>query len=71
MDQELPRCYLMDTSCQQYHGSVCAEYIGSNYIYISQGLGHNYIETSAISSRTTSVSPITRWRGSTHSSRSR
>ena len=36
MDQELLRCYLMDTSCQQYHGSVCAEYIGSS---------HNCIET--------------------------
>ena len=31
--------------CQQYHGSVCKEYIGSNYIYISQGLSHDYIET--------------------------
>ena len=24
---------------------MCAEYIGSNYIYISQGLSHDYIET--------------------------
>ncbi len=30
--------------CQQYHGTVCAEYIGSNYIYISEGLSHEYIE---------------------------
>ena len=30
--------------CQQYHGTVCSEYIGSNYIYISEGLSHEYIE---------------------------
>ena len=30
--------------CQQYHGSVCKDYIGDNYIYISEGLSHEYIE---------------------------
>ena len=30
--------------CQQYHGTVCSKYIGSNYIYISEGLSHEYIE---------------------------
>ena len=30
--------------CQQYHGSVCSKYIGNNYIYISEGLSHEYIE---------------------------
>jgi len=30
--------------CQQYHGNVCSKYIGSNYIYISKGLTHDYIE---------------------------
>ena len=30
--------------CQQYHGTVCSQYIGSNYIYISEGLSHEYIE---------------------------
>ena len=30
--------------CQQYHGSVCKEYIGDNYVYISEGLSHEHIE---------------------------
>jgi len=30
--------------CQKYYGTVCAQYIGSNYIYISEGLSQDYIE---------------------------
>ena len=30
--------------CQQYFGTVCAKYIGNNFIYISEGLSQEYIE---------------------------
>ena len=30
--------------CQPYYGSVCAEYIGADFIYISEGLSQDHIE---------------------------
>jgi receptor tyrosine kinase-like orphan receptor 1 len=30
--------------CQPYYGSVCAKYIGANFIYISEGLSQDHIE---------------------------
>ena len=30
--------------CQPYYGTVCAQYIGANYIYISEGLSQEHIE---------------------------
>ena len=31
-------------SCQRYMGTVCSEYIGNAYIFVSQGLTQTYIE---------------------------
>ena len=30
--------------CQPYYGSVCAQYIGTDFIYISEGLSQDHIE---------------------------
>ena len=30
--------------CQPYTGSVCREHLGTNYIFVSQGLTQDYIE---------------------------
>ena len=30
--------------CQRYSGSVCREHLGSNFIFVSQGLTQDYIE---------------------------
>jgi hypothetical protein len=30
--------------CQRYTGSVCSQHVGSNYIFVSQGLTQDYIE---------------------------
>ena len=32
-------------SCQRYSGDVCSKYIGSNHIFVSQGLTQSYVES--------------------------